>query len=139
MRYLLFLIIFCVVVPVNAKQTKVCIQSHCFSLKTADTEETRAKGLMHKKKLSKKAGMLFVFETQRPSSFWMKDTLIPLDIIWVNESKEIVHIEHNVPPCDLAPCKVYSPNIPAKYVLEINGELSKKYQFSLGDTVAIAY
>lgn len=96
----------------------------------ADTAVKRAKGLMFRKSLEKDSGMLFVFPTEGKHSFWMANTYIPLDIIWIGSDMKIVHIEENVQPCvvegstmdklrDL--CRVYTPSENAKYVLEVNG------------------
>ncbi len=71
--------------------------------------------------------MIFKFERQWYHGFWMKDTLIPLAIIWINGRGEIVHIERNAEPCPdaanpLEDCPVYRPRKPARYVLEVNPE-----------------
>ena len=65
----------------------------------ADTTRKRAEGLMYRDHLDKNRGMLFKFDEARPWTFWMKNTKIPLDIIWMNEKRQIVHIESNVPIC----------------------------------------
>lgn len=87
----------------------------------ADTTEKRARGLMFRKSLAKDRGMLFTFAEPQPWTFWMKNTRIPLDIIWMDHSKKIVHIERNVPGCDRTDesCPQYQPNDAALYVLEV--------------------
>lgn len=85
----------------------------------AITPAEREKGLMFRKSLAPDQGMLFVFEEEDFYSFWMKNTLIPLDIIWLNANRQIVHIEKNVPPCTADPCPSYSSPYPALYVLEL--------------------
>jgi len=85
----------------------------------ARTDAERQKGLMFRDKLLPDQGMLFVFETEYPYSFWMKSTLIPLDMIWLDKDRTIVHIAKNVPPCKEDPCPSYSPDRPALYVLEL--------------------
>ena len=64
-------------------------------------------------------GMLFVFEEEGFHSFWMKNMEIPIDILWLDAGKRIVHIEERVPPCPEDPCPSYRPPIPALYVLEL--------------------
>jgi uncharacterized membrane protein (UPF0127 family) len=87
----------------------------------ADTTERRAKGLMFRDALAKDRGMLFTFPKAEHWTFWMKNTRIALDIIWLDGSKKIVHIERNVPGCSRTDdgCPQYSPNEEALYVLEV--------------------
>ncbi|MEP6888179.1 MAG: DUF192 domain-containing protein [Nitrospirales bacterium] len=87
----------------------------------ADTTEKRAKGLMYRDSLAKDRGMLFTFAEPQLWTFWMKNTRIPLDIIWMDGKKRIVHIERNVPTCSRTDdgCPQYQPNDNAMYVLEL--------------------
>lgn len=87
----------------------------------ADTTEKRSRGLMFRESLPKDRGMLFTFAEPQPWTFWMKNTRIPLDIIWMDRNKKIVHIERNVPGCDRTDdgCPQYQPNDDALYVLEV--------------------
>ena len=87
----------------------------------ADTIEERARGLMFRPSLEKNRGMLFTFAEPQPWSFWMKNTRIPLDIIWMDGNRKIVHIERNVPTCSRTDdgCPQYQPNEQALYVLEL--------------------
>ena len=77
--------------------------------------------------------MLFLFSTVNPRSFWMKNTLIPLDMIWVNENKEIIGISKDVLPCKADPCPSYSSFGPVKYVLEVNAGFSDRKSLKIGD------
>ncbi len=87
----------------------------------ADTTEKRAKGLMYREALAKDRGMLFTFAEPQLWTFWMKNTRISLDIIWMDGKKRIVHIERNVPICHRTDdgCPQYQPNDNAMYVLEL--------------------
>jgi uncharacterized membrane protein (UPF0127 family) len=85
----------------------------------ARTDAERQRGLMFRDRLLTDQGMLFVFETEYPYSFWMKNTLIPLDILWLDKDRKIVHIAKNVPPCREDPCPSYPPDRPGLYVLEL--------------------
>ena len=87
----------------------------------ADTTQKRATGLMFRQSLSPNHGMLFAFAEEQEWSFWMKNTRITLDIIWMNKSKRIVHVERHVPICTRSDdgCPNYQPNAPAMYVLEL--------------------
>lgn len=87
----------------------------------ADTTEERARGLMFRPSLENNRGMLFTFAEPQQWSFWMKNTRIPLDIIWMDGRKKIVHIERRVPTCSRTDegCPQYQPNENALYVLEL--------------------
>jgi len=100
----------------------------------ADTARKRAEGLMYREHLAKDRGMLFTFDQAQPWTFWMKNTKIPLDIIWMNEKKQIVHIESNVPICTRTDdgCRQYQPNEPALYVLELRGGMAEYYKLQKG-------
>lgn len=103
----------------------------------ADTARKRAEGLMYREHLAKNRGMLFTFDQAQPWTFWMKNTKIPLDIIWLNEKKQIVHIEPNVPICTRTDdgCRQYQPNEPALYVLELGGGMAEHYKLQKGTTL----
>ena len=99
---------------------QVCIHDACYTVELARTPDARARGLMHRTALAPDAGMLFCYPAAAYPAFWMKNTLIPLDIIWISNELKIVHIAHRVPPCRGQPCPRYRPRAPARYVLEIN-------------------
>lgn len=98
----------------------------------AYTDARRMKGLMDRKYLAPDAGMLFLFKNLDLHPFWMKNTLIPLDLIWLNERKEVVSFATAV-PCEKDPCESYSPMQKSKYVLEVNGGFAKKHNLKVGD------
>jgi uncharacterized protein len=104
-----------------------------FEVKVAYTPEDRARGLMFREQLPRDKGMLFIFDKPGVYRFWMKNTLISLDIIWLNENKEIVFIEHNVLPCKKDYCPNYGSEKESKYVLEINGGLAEDLGLKIGD------
>ncbi|MFN2441732.1 MAG: DUF192 domain-containing protein [Thermoanaerobaculia bacterium] len=83
--------------------------------------DTRARGLMYRPALAGDRGMLFLFPEAGPHSFWMKDTLIPLDMIWLDADRRVIAVERNVPPCRADPCPSYGPSADAAalYVLEL--------------------
>jgi uncharacterized membrane protein (UPF0127 family) len=87
----------------------------------ANTPQKRAEGLMYREHLADDSGMLFTFSQAEAWVFWMKNTKIPLDLIWLNEKKQIVHIEQNAPICTRTDdsCPQYRPNEGALYVLEL--------------------
>lgn len=87
----------------------------------ADTLPKRVKGLMFRESLPANHGMLFTFSEEQEWSFWMKNTRMSLDIIWIDKTKKIVHVERNVPICTRTDdgCPNYQPVSPALYVLEL--------------------
>ncbi|MBL7156043.1 MAG: DUF192 domain-containing protein [Candidatus Pacebacteria bacterium] len=121
------------------KYSQVCFKDNCFDVEIAKTPEQRSRGLMFRKYLGTKKGMLFVFENQEKHSFWMKNTLIPLDIIWINENQKVVFISKNTQPCKQEYCASVSSDEDAKYVLEINAGLVKKIGLNIGDKIDIIY
>lgn len=99
----------------------------------AVTDEERQRGLMFREKLLPDQGMLFVFEEEGLYSFWMKNTLISLDMLWINKDRRIVHIARNVPPCKEDPCPSYSPERPGFYVLELGAGAADRLGLKLFD------
>lgn len=100
-----------------------------FNIELADTVKDRARGLMFRESLPTRDGMLFVYESPQRASFWMKNTLIPLDMLFVDRAGTVTSIHHQAIPGDLTPIAggdaVYA-------VLEINGGLAKTYGISVG-------
>lgn len=124
----------------NATSSSVTINLQKFNTEIADNEKERQEGLSKRNSLPQDKGMLFIFERKDKYTFWMKDTKIPLDIIFIDDTK-IVDMFKNVPPQDgnnNSVLPLYQTNVPANYVLEINGGLSDKYGFKVGDTVTIS-
>ncbi|MHB1277506.1 MAG: DUF192 domain-containing protein [Bacteroidia bacterium] len=90
------------------------------------------RGLMYRKKMEENRGMLFIFPDVSMRSFWMRNTIIPLDIIFISEQKTIVTIQRNTTPFSE---KSIPSSAPAKYVLEVNAGLSDKYGWKDGDSL----
>ena len=98
----------------------------------ADTPQKRSRGLMFRERLALNAGMLFVFEDAGEWSFWMKNTKVALDILWIGPDKRIVYIEENVPICRQDPCPEYKPSKNALYVLELPAGSVKREKLAKG-------
>ncbi len=92
---------------------------------------------MYRQKLAADRGMLFVFSSEGVHKFWMKNTLIPLDMLWIAGDGRIIHIEHDVPPCKGDPCPSYGPDTPARYVLEVNAGYARERGVGVGDQVLL--
>lgn len=108
-----------------------------FDVEIADTAVKKAVGLMNRTALRERGGMLFIFDQEGMQGFWMKNTLIPLDMIFISTEKKIVHIERLAQPCKVLDCQIYSSEKPAKYVVEINGGLADKLGIKEGQKVEI--
>lgn len=117
--------------------SSVCIKNNCFSLEIADSLQERERGLMNREHLEKGKGMLFVFKKEGIYKFWMKNTLIPLDIIWIDGAGKVVYIKEEARPCKTDLCESFGPDEKAKYVLEINGGTVSRLQTKIGDVAII--
>lgn len=115
--------------PANFLKVQVGEQS--WQVEIADDDRSRHRGLMFREILEDNKGMLFVFDESRRHSFWMKNTLIPLDIIWISEDKKVTDIQ-TLQPCKTEICESYQPETNAKYVLEVG---AGKFRGNLGDDV----
>ena len=91
-----------------------------FSVEIADTSEKQALGLMFRDSMPADHGMLFIFPNEAPRSFWMKNTRIPLDIMYFDKQLKMVSISADTQPCRVSRCPSYPSVGPAMYVLELN-------------------
>ena len=105
------------------------------SVEIAADDETRAQGLMYRDHIDPGKGMLFVFPRDDVFSFWMKNTRIPLDMIWIDANRRIAGIKENVPPCRVDDCPSYGPGVIARYVLEVGGGEAAKHGLKVGDVL----
>jgi len=103
-----------------------------FTVEVADTPSERELGLQFRRELAPDHGMLFIFPSEREQSFWMKNTPIALDMIFINKDQKIVGIVEETVPFSLDPRRVSAPS---QFVLEINGGVSRRYTIQPGDTV----
>ncbi len=112
---------------------EVCFYDECIKVEVAKTQEERAKGLQFRRSMGRDEGMLFIFSASVRQSFWMKDTFIPLDIIWLDGRKRIVFMIPYILPCETEKCPVYTPDTDAKYVLEVNAGVAAELGLGVGD------
>ena len=118
----------------NPQNSKVCFEKQCRTVEIANDPVEQKQGLMNRQKMDKDAGMLFIFPKIAARPFWMKDTLISLDMIWMDRQRKIIHIEPDVKPCEADPCATYEPfSSEALYVLETNAGYSFKNGLKKGD------
>lgn len=106
---------------------------HVFSVEIADTEPEREKGLMYRKSLPEGQGMLFDFHHEQEVGFWMKNTYIPLDMIFISSNGRIASIAHDAKP--LSEQVIYS-GAPVRAVLEVKGGTARRLGIAPGDRVA---
>lgn len=108
------------------------------NVEIADTPELRQRGLMFRQTMSPHDGMVFIFEEEEFYPFWMKNTLIPLDMVWLDASRRIVSISHSVPPCKADPCPSYSPTANALYVVELVSGFARQHGLKVGDQLTFS-
>jgi hypothetical protein len=98
-----------------------------YRVEIADDDAERARGLMFRDALPADQGMLFIHERQEPLAYWMKNTRIPLDILYFDGNRKLVSQQRDVPPCSAGDrCPPYPSGAPARYVLELNaGEAAR--------------
>jgi uncharacterized membrane protein (UPF0127 family) len=105
------------------------------TLLVSSTSADQEQGLGDTPSLSSTTGMFFVFAEPDDYGFWMKDMKFPLDIIWLDQNFKIIHIEHDLSSTTYP--KVFLPDSPAKYVIEVNAGLAQKFSLAIGETMQI--
>ena len=98
-------------------------------------DEDRAMGLMFRPSLPLDRGMIFIFQASDFHGIWMKNCKFPIDIVWLDEDRRVVHVAEAVPPCKAEPCPVYNPMRRASYVIELNAGQARREKAMLGATV----
>ena len=120
------------------QEPRVILGTASIKVQIAKTDKELEQGLQYRDSLPKDQGMLFVFPQDVQANFWMKNTLIPLDIIWITENKKVVHIEKNVPPCLQEQCPTYGPTDFVRYVLEANAGFADANDIVVGNQAAFS-
>jgi uncharacterized membrane protein (UPF0127 family) len=122
----------------SAGQPTVVLRGERFVVEIADDFDERQRGLMFRDRMDADAGMLFLFEKQEPQAFWMKNTRIPLDILYFDAQWKLVGWSLNTPPCSLGDqCPPYPSQAPARYVLELNAGTSARLGAKFGDVLEV--
>jgi uncharacterized protein len=118
------------------RQVSVSVNGLVLIADIAATDEQRTKGLSVKDSLAENEAMLFVFNNEGEHTFWMKNMKFPIDIIWINGNKTVVHIEHNLQPCNSELlCPTYEPGEDSLYVLETVGGFAEKHDVVQGTRI----
>jgi len=107
-------------------------------LELAITDQERETGLMFRDSLAEDAGMLFIFDSEGRWPFWMKNTFIPLDVIWLDSAGVITDLRTHVQPCRRDPCPSYAPRAPARAVLELKAGVAAAHSLAIGQTLRFA-
>lgn len=111
----------------------VCFRSSCLWVEEARTPDEQARGLMFRKHLDQKRGMIFVFPSDEYWSFWMKNTYIPLDLFWLDKDKRVVDIVENARPAHGENLPSFKPAARSRYVLETNAGFAARHKVRIGD------
>ena len=125
-----FLLILVLLTACSAQISFVEINNTSIPVELAQTAEEKTQGLMFRTNLT--GGMLFMYDEEKTRQFWMKNTLIPLDIVYINSEKQITTI-HHATPCVTDACQIYPGR--AQYVLEVNFNFTNENNIQEGDLV----
>ena len=112
---------------------KVCFKKQCVNVEIVQSNDELARGLKYRSSLGQDSGMLFIFPKPGRYDFWMKETLIPLDIIWLDEQKKVIDIANHVLPCQQIQCPTYGPSQMSRYVLEVNADYAERHNIRIGE------
>ena len=127
--------------PPRAPAPRVVVETaaggrHAVTVEVARTEAEQQRGLMFRRELAEDAGMLFVFAEAAPRSFWMKNPLIPLDMLFVDEAGVVAGIVRDAEPLTLTP-RAPAPEVAARFVLEVRGGWAKRHGVEPGARVRL--
>lgn len=135
--FMLFLIFSCAnkKEPEKIEPKVILPDGFAIDVKLAVSENEKALGLMFVSELPDNKGMFFINDYDQETPFWMKNCLINLDIIFLDDKLTVVDIARNVPPCESEPCPYYFSSKPYRYVLEVRGDLSKEHNLNPQDKI----
>lgn len=120
-------------ISIQTQQTELNVY-----VELATTPQEKSLGLMHRTLLKEGRGMLFIYEKPQRVSFWMKNMLISIDMIFIGEDFIIKHISYGATPCLAGTqCAYYRPPVPVQYILEVPSGYAQKHQIKVGDTLTL--
>lgn len=134
---LLFAVVGCVAAAPHPAASAVALHGQRFTTEFATDDDSRERGLMMRTELAADHSMLFVFPDSEPRWFWMKNTLIPLDILYFDTDRKLVSMQLDVPPCKADPCPSYPSDAPARYVLELRAGTARRIGAQAGDELTV--
>ena len=137
MRILLLAILVLLCSACLAREPQVVLNGQRFTVELAESQQKQALGLMYRDSLPDDHGMLFIFPAESLRSFWMKNTRIPLDIMYFDEDLKLVSVAENAQPCRTRRCPPYPSAGPAKYVLELNAGKAAELGVRPGDELQL--
>ena len=117
----------------------VCVSDTCLNVYIADELDEQIQGLMHVEDLDENLGMLFLYNDEQIRSLWMKNTLIPLDMIFLNAEREIVTIHENSQACVEEPCEQFRSSMPSQYIIETNAGFVETNNLKVGQKFELQY
>jgi uncharacterized membrane protein (UPF0127 family) len=120
-----------------ATEPSVTLHGKRFSTEFATDDASRELGLMNRTSLAADHSMLFIFTDEQPRAFWMKNTLIPLDILYFDKARKLVSMQLNAQPCKADPCAIYPSDGAARYVLELPAGTAGKLGLKLGEPLTV--
>lgn len=123
--------------PETRPTYQVVLHGQRFLLEDTPTPEAKALGLMYRPRLRKRHGMIFRFEPAQRINFWMKNCRIPLDMVFVRNSR-VVAITQAAPPCQKEVCPLYQPPQPVDAVIELPGGTAKRLKLRTGEPVTVS-
>ncbi|MBD3204067.1 DUF192 domain-containing protein [Candidatus Woesearchaeota archaeon] len=134
-----FILILIILISCSKPVRRVCFNDNlCLETEVVKTPEQKARGLMYRENLSENNAMLFVYDNPQKVRFWMKNMKFSIDMIFIDSTGKIVHIDKNVSPCKKDPCLTYSAPEEVMYVLETNKNYAKNNNIRIGDKVFIS-
>lgn len=137
MRFLLCVLMMVACTACASSEPSVELGGKTFKVEIADTAEKQALGLMFRDSMPDDEGMIFIFPNESLRSFWMKNTRIPLDIMYFDKDLKMVSISADTPPCRVSRCPSYPSAGPAMYVLELNAGKASELGVGPGDELII--
>ena len=139
MKTIIFMAFFLSCPASQAADALLAINDTVFEVELAITPEERKTGLMRRKKLASNQGMLFIYPEPQIISFWMKQTLIPLDILFFDSHGQLLETFEDIPPCKTSNCKRYTNQNPSQFVLEVPAGTTRQLKIMIGDGFEIRH
>jgi uncharacterized membrane protein (UPF0127 family) len=139
LRHAFLLLALALLAACAAAEPAVELRGQVFTVDLAVTRGEQARGLMFREELPAEHGMLFIFPREDWRSFWMKNTRIPLDILYFDADLALVSMAENARPCVADPCPSYPSEAPARYVLELNAGTARALGVEKGDRLVLLF